>query len=501
MNALLGIDLGTQGTKAALFDEEGRCHGQASFETTPIYFSEGHVEEDPTKQLDMVCNSVKRCMQDAGASPGSVKALAIAGQMAGIIGIDETGRHVTPYDSWLDTRCSKQVQQMRESVGDRVTKLTGCAPSFNHGPKMLWWKHEQPYVYQRIASFVQPASYVAMQFCGLSASQAFIDTSYLHFTGLADNINKSWDHGLCEAIELDPAKLPKIVEPSTVIGELQPELASRCGLDAGTAVVAGCGDSAASFLASGAASPGVSVDVSGTASVFAATTKHFLPDLETHTLGCGRSTIDGLWHPYAYINGGGLNIEWFRKNVMRGPSLDNKSGDFESLEALVQSVTPHEDLPFFVPHFGGRVSPNQPSIRGAWANLSWETGLSELYYAVLESVVLEYAIYNNQLERLDPNAVVREMRVTGGGQKSKYWNQLKSDLLGIPVQTIRNSQGAPLGAAMIAGQGVGLVKALASAAEDWSELGDSFEPRQSMCGLLQARLSRYEQLLQSLDAV
>ena len=87
---------------------------------------------------------------------------------------------------------------MRDRAGDEVIRKTGGPPSFNHGPKILWWKHERPEVYAQIAAFVQPGSYAVMRLCGLDASQAFIDKSYLHFSGFADNPQGTWDAPLCE---------------------------------------------------------------------------------------------------------------------------------------------------------------------------------------------------------------------------------------------------------------------------------------------------------------
>jgi xylulokinase len=120
---------------------------------------------------------------------------------------------------------------------------------------------------------------------------------------------------LCARFGVSVDKFPRIVEPSERVGRLTAEFAKDCGLPAGTPVIAGCGDTAASFLSCGATAPGICVDVAGTASVFAATTDSFAPDIHSGTLGYGRSVTPGLWHPYAYVNGGGMNLEWFRREL------------------------------------------------------------------------------------------------------------------------------------------------------------------------------------------
>lgn len=488
MRHLAGIDIGTQGIKAAIHAASGERVAEAFEAAQPHRPAPGVVEEDPEFQLAATCRVLRQCMEQSGLR--EVAAIAISGQMAGVIGLGPDGRAVTPYDSWLDTRCSAQISRMQKEAGDTVLRVTGHAPSFNHGPKILWWKEERPEVYARIAKFVQPGGYVAMRMCGLSAEAAFIDTSYLHFSGFADNQATQWDTALCAKFDVDREKLPRIVEPSARIGLLTAEVAAACGLTRGTPLIAGCGDTAASFLACGATSPGICVDVAGTASVFAATTNAFTPDIQSGTLGCGRAATPGLWHPYAYINGGGLNLEWFRRE------LTAKGTSFEELNALAAAVELRPDLPMFIPHLGGRVAPATPSLRGAWIGLAWDHTQGDLYRAMLEAVALEYAGYQRAVRQLLPAAEFTELRITGGGEKSAVWNQLKADVLQLPIVQIQHGGGAPMGAAMLAGVGVGMFAGLSEVSDKWVALGQRFAPDPSRAAHYQERSGRYQTLLE-----
>ncbi len=502
MKTVLGIDLGTQGTKAALFGEEGECLAQAFVPSELHRPRPGVVEEDPETQFESVCAAIKRCAAAARTDPAGVAGIGIDGQMAGLLGVGRDGRHVTPYDSWLDTRCGPYIQIMDREAGDEIVARTGGPPSFNHGPKMLWWMHERKAVFRKIAAFVQPGAYAAMRLCGLGADEAFIDHSYLHFSGFADNRASAWDLELCRRFDFDPARLARIVRPETVVGELTAATAKKCGLRPGVPVVAGCGDTAASFLACGAVREGICVDVAGTASVFATTAASFRADREHRMLGCGQSAVPGLWHPYAYINGGGMNLEWFRREVAnRGKSAHKGLLALGELDKSAAQIEPRDDLPLFVPHLGGRVCPGQPNLRGAWAGLTWDHGLSELYRAVLEGVALEYAVYRKVLLELYGHLPLREMRITGGGERSPLWNQIKADALQIPVRRIARSEGAPLGAALVAGYGVGLFRSLPEAARRWIALGEKTPPRKSLAGYYARRLTRYEALLEGLQRI
>ena len=383
---MVGVDIGTQGTKTRLYNEEGRCLGSGFVGSRLHRPRTGVVEEDPENQLESVRQTLRVCVRNAGVRKEDVIAVAIAGQMAGIIGVDKKGQHVTPYDSWLDTRCTRQIDEMERKAGEEILTKTGCAASFNHGPKLLWWKKTQPKTWKQIAAFVQPGGYAAMRLCGISARDAFIDNTYLHFSGFADNQREVWDDGLCRRFGVGVEKLARIVQPASVVGEIGSHEARACGLAKGTLLAAGCGDTAASFLACGANQGGIGVDVAGTASVFAATTASFAADTTHRVLGCGRSVVRGLWHPYAYISGGGMNLDWFRKEIADAANFDDLNRQAAKIEAK-------GELPMFLPHLGGRACPSEPEMRGAWVGLEWGHSRAHLFRAVLEAVALEYAIY------------------------------------------------------------------------------------------------------------
>ncbi len=496
---VLGVDIGTQGTKAALFSESGKCLAMAFRKSRLNQPREGVVEEDPEFQVTSVCQAIRACVVQTQIEPKSVAAIAIGGQMAGILGIGKDGMKVTPYDSWLDTRCAAYITRMSTSAGEEIVMKTGGPVSFNHGPKILWWMHERPRNFRAIRAFVQPGGYAAMRLCGLTAREAFIDKTYLHFSGFADNQKGCWDTALCARFSLDPARLPRIVNSHEVVGELIGSMARRCGLRAGVPVVAGCGDTAASFLAAGATREGICVDVAGTASVFAATTGTFCPDSQCQTLSCGQAATPGLWHPYAYINGGGMNLEWFRKQLA---SVGRKSAapvEFDSLDREASLIRPSDELPQFVPHLGGRVSPSRPHLRGAWAGLSWSHSAAHLWRAMLEAVALEYGVYKQVLLSLYPGLPLTEVRVVGGGERSGLWNQIKADTLGSRVVQINRGEGAPLGAALLAAYGAGLLKDINKAAGQWIGIGKVTRPNRRLFHYYQGRLSRYVALLEALN--
>ena len=230
------------------------------------------------------------------------------------------------------------------------------------------------------------------------------------------------------------------------------------------------------------------------------TTAEFHPDVKHRMLACGQSAVPGLWHPYAYINGGGMNLEWFRREMAnRGRSSGKDLMTLSQLDKLAATIEPDAGLPIFVPHLGGRVCPAQPDVRGAWVGVAWDHTLAHLYRAVLEGVALEYAVYKQVLLALYKRLRVKELRVTGGGEQSVLWNQLKADAMQTPMRRVSHGKGAPLGAAMLAGYGVGLLKSLPDAAKQWVTLGEATSPQRSLASLYTRRLSRYAAILEHLN--
>jgi len=496
---LIGVDIGTQGTKTALYSNDGTLVAQATEPSELSRPARGIVEEDPDRQVASVCRTIRACMEKSGQGPADIDGVAIDGQMAGLLGVDASGNAITPYDSWLDTRCAPQIEQMKSRAAREITESTGCAPSFNHGPKILWWRDEHPDVFARIASFVQPGSYAAMKLCGIQGADAFIDRTYLHFSGFADNAAGVWSEPLCNEFRIPLDKLPRIVSSSDIVGTITEEMADQAGLAAGTPVAAGCGDTAASFLSCGATREGVCVDVAGTASVFAATTSEFRADSARMVLGCGQAVTPGLWHPYAYINGGGLNLEWFSRLAF---DLSPATGpaELEDLNALADSGIDPSAQPLFIPHFAGRVTPPMPQLRGAWVGLDWSHGVGALYRSMLESVAFEYSVYKNTLREIYPEFKPTELRVTGGGEKSSLWNRIKASVLDLRVISIEGGGGAPMGSAMLAGWATGIFTDPDEAGRHWVRTGSGCEPDPALRKGYRRNAGRYAALIDLLNS-
>ena len=466
---LIGVDLGTSSTKSALFHANGTLVAEYTVEVPLYYPRPGVVEQENDDFYRSAAQTVKHCLEQSGVEPREVAGIAFDSQMAGIGTVDEDFNPATRYDSWLDMRCQPYIEYLDRHYGDLVTRLTGTPPTCDHGPKILWWKEEQPEAYRRIAKFVTPAGYVAGKMAGLRGEDAFMDYTFIHFSGLSDAQKCDWSSELCERLGVDQGKLPRIVEPWHVVGGVTEQAAADFGLAPGTVVAAGCGDTAASALGAGIVRPGMVFDVAGTASVLAGCTAEYVADVKNRALLTMRSVVPGLWNPLAYVAGGGIALRWFRDqfyNAFRGEKQEFAVDLYSEMIAQAAKVPPGSEGLFFSPHLGGRVCPATPEMRGAWLGFSWGHTQAHFTRSVLESVAYEYAYYLSILRDLIPDLDLFEARVVGGGGRSPLWNQIKADVLGVPYQPLQGSEFGSWGSAMIAGKAAGVFNDLATVAHE-----------------------------------
>ncbi|MCL4385455.1 MAG: FGGY family carbohydrate kinase [Actinobacteria bacterium] len=512
---LIGIDIGTSGTKTAIFNDDGDLISE-SFQESKLYYPEpGAVEQDMNEIYYSVIDTIKDCLQRAQSSnlisPKDIFGISIDGQMAGICAVDNNWQPVIPYDSWLDTRCSDYITILN-SVKDKVISLSGGPPTFSHGPKMLWWKNERPDIFRKISKFIMPSAYVAGEMAGLKSDEAFIDYTYIHFSCFADILNNKWSEDLCNEFNLPANKLPKIIKPWEIIGKVNKETANITGLLEGTPIAAGCGDQAANILGAAINDSGMIFDVAGTASVFSICVDKYVPDVKNKTLLTARTVLEDLWYAIAYINGGGLDIRWFRDEIIKNPDIKDINNiyimqelfngkEYEIFDNLASKISAGSEKLFFIPHLGGRVCPNDPNLKGSWVGLTWRHKKEHLYRSILESIAYEYLIYLKVEKSLITDLKVKEARVIGGGSKSKFWNQLKANVLNLPYVKLKREEFGVLGSAILAGFATGIFTDLKNTANKFNEINYILEPQEQIVDLYKKYSSFYEELLQDTNLI
>lgn len=495
MTVFVGCDLGTMGTKAAVVDLSGAILGEAFEEVALRHPRPRWAEQDLAEIEASAHRTIRRALAASGRA-ADVAGVAISGQMSGIGSIDADFHPATHFDSWLDARCTPYIEEMAAHA-ELVVARSGCPPTYSHGPKIVWWQRERPEDFARIAKFVVPTAFVAGRLCGLPADQAYIDRTHLHFSNLSDTAAVRWSDELLDKFHVDSRVLPRIVDPTDVVGEVTPAAARETGLPVGTPVAAGAGDQSAASLGAGAVTGGQAFDSAGTASVFAVCVDGFRPDTAHLTLTCGHSVVPGKFIAMAFINGGGLALKWFRDEIVR--DLAGRPEAYAELDALAAKVEPGSGGLLWFPHFQGGVLPPQPRARGAWVGLTAGHGRGHLFRALLEGIAYEYAVWAD-LAR-GTGQPLREARALGGGAASPLWNGIKADVVGIDwVPTVRQECGV-LGDALIAAAATGHVSDLSATAQAWQETAPPVQPDPERHAAYRQLRAAYDQLRTHLGPV
>lgn len=504
MSYVIGVDIGTMGTKAGLYDVTGHLLADAFEESRLRYPAPGAVEQLPDDLYGAAVRTVRQCVEKSGVAPRDIVALAFDGQMGGVSTVGPQWEAPTVYDSWLDTRCAPYIEQLKRMQRE-IIRSAGGPPSFSHGAKMLYWKNEHPDTYRRIARFVMPSAYVAGRMAALRADEAFIDRTFLPFSNFADTRAGRWNLDLLHEFGLDDSKLPRIVDPTEIIGRVSAEAAALTGLLAGTPIAAGCGDATANVMGAGIVDRGTVFDVAGTASIFSIVLDEYVTDERDGMLFTCPHVIPGLYFAMAYINGGGLNLRWFRDELSqleKAVSEMDEESVYQRLGRMAEKAPPGAGKLLFLPHLGGRVCPNNSAMRGVMLGLNWIHKKSHMYRAMMEGVGYEYRAYLKGVEALMPGFSASRIIGIGGGARSQVFKQIKADILGVPYYTLDREEFGTLGSALVAGKAVGLFDDLAAASRAMNRTkGDPVMPNRALQPLYDEMATAYNELLNCNQAV
>lgn len=498
-NYVIGIDLGTQSTKTAIFNLEGQVVGEASQDVALHYPRPGWVEQDPDEFYSSVVNTIRQAISQARIEARDVKALALDSQVGSLVRIDRDGKHLGALESYLDTRATPQRSRLVEEYGDLFFDRNGINPYV--GPKLMWWKEERPDEYKRTYKALGLQGYIGGRLAGLKGADAVTDPSHTGLYGLVDIRSFTWSQELVDIMGLDREILPRIVKTTDVIGELTVSAANDCGLKAGTPIVAGAGDCVAGWLGVGAVEPGVAVDTSGSTHHLAVCVDRYVPDMNHKALIHYPAAIPDLWYPMGYTSGTGRSHSWFIDEIMLDGAEGVRSQVYILLDAAAESIPPGSEGVIFSPHFGGRWCPFQPNIRGHWLGLTWKHTRAHLYRALLESIAYEFRTYLEIVREMHPSVPINHVIVIGGGAKSKLWNQIKADVTGINHTTCNRSDFPPLGSAIIAGHAVGLFPDMAKTAKEFTQTRASILPRPEVTAAYRRYADFYGQHFAEINAI
>ena len=460
MPYLMGIDVGTGGTRAIVIDETGRIVGSATDEHVPFASPKtGWAEQDPRDWWRASCGAVRGALAKAGLKGGDITAVGFSGQMHGSVLLDERGEVVRPALIWCDQRTDAQCRAITDRIGaDRLIQLTSnpALTGFTL-PKLLWVRDNEPEMWSRVKAVLLPKDYVRYRLTGDRAT----DVADASGTLLFDVAGRKWSQEMLDECELSAAILPRAYESPEVTGSVSQEGAEATGLKAGTPVVAGGGDQSAGAVGMGIVRAGaVSATIGTSGVVFAATDRPALdPKGRVHTF-C--HAVPGRWHIMGVTQGAGLSLRWFR-DQFGAPSNDG-SDPYERLTAEAATVPAGSDGVLWAPYLMGERTPHlDPHARAALVGLAASHTRGHVIRAILEGVAFSLKDSFSIFEEMQ--VPVGNVRLGGGGARSPLWRQIQADVYGYPVEIVEAEEGAAYGAALLAGVGGGVWRTVENACD------------------------------------
>lgn len=447
---LLGIDIGTTATKGILCDPEGHIVAEAEVPATLSSPQPGWAEEAPEEWWANVGIVVRKCLGQANIPASAVAGVGVSGMVPTIVLLDEAGRVLRPSIQQNDARSYQEIRDFRAQVDEAdVLRRTGSPITQQSiGPKLLWLRRHEPDVMARARYVMGSYDFIAYRLTG----NLSIERNWALESGLFDLHREDWDDRLLSLSTIDRRWLGPVRWPADVVGAVTRRAASETGLAEGTPVVAGSADHVASAFSAGLKEPGdLLVKLGGAGDILYCLDRPVVDPrlfLDYHVIP-GKFLINGC------MAASGSIIRWFRDQFA-------PEADYAALDREAEAIPPGADGLLLLPYFLGEKTPIfDPQARGLFLGLTLTHRRAHLYRAILEGI--SFGFYHHLQVLAELGFTATKARVTNGGARSALWKQITADVLGIPLEPVARHPGSSLGAAFIAGMGVGVFR-------DWSEI-------------------------------
>lgn len=494
--SLLGIDVGTTGCKAIVFNAGGQTLGQGYREYPHIFPQPGWVEMDS----DRVWAATKEAVAEAVARAGKrdpVKALAVSSQGEGITPIAADGTAAANTIVSFDNRTAPEAEWWEREFGRRrVFEITGQAlnPTYSIN-KIMWWRDNEPRVFDRAWKFLCFEDFTAFRL----GAEPTIDYSLAGRTMAFDVRANRWSDEILSAASVESVRLAAAVPAGTAVGTVRDDVAKEVGLREGVSIIAGGHDQACGALGSGIVRPRIAMDATGTVECItpAFSELKLTEAMLQSNYACYHHVVPGMYITLAYTYTGGSLLRWYRDTLGKQEREDAEAAGIDVYEMMIGLATSGPSPVMVLPHFTVTVTPwNDPYAKGAMLGLMLGTTKGDIIKALLEGVTFEMRLNLECLE--NAGVAVERLVAIGGGAKSPTWLQLKSDIFRRPVSALTVSEAACLGAALIAGTTTGEYSSLGEATERTVHVTRTYEPQPEMAARYDERYAIYRGLYPTL---
>lgn len=455
MELLLGIDVGTSSCKVAFFQKDGRVEASGSGKYPLYHPRPGWAEQDPMDWWKAVCQVIKGLIEEKGIRPSDVKGIGVDGMSWAAVALDSEGRVLARNPLWMDTRANEICSRIRREQGeDKIFQVSGnpLQPFYTTG-KILWYQEEMPEMYGKIDKVLQCNSFLVYCLTG-KATQDVSQGYGLHCFDMRRGV---WDKDMREQLGISDDCLPDIFPCHQVVGAVTKKAARLTGLLEGTPVVAGGLDAACGALGAGVLESGETQEQGGQAGGMSICMDTYRADPR---LILSYHVVPGKWLLQGGTTGGGSVMRWFEKEFAdyeREMERQRGKSSLEQLNEIAQAVPPGSEGLIFLPYMAGERSPIwDDHAKGVYYGMDFSKSKGHFVRAAMEGVA--YSLRHNLQTARSAGAKVQELRAVGGSANSRLWTQIKADVTGKRILVPSSDTATTLGAAMLAGVGVGMYR-------------------------------------------
>ncbi len=478
----IGIDLGTSGVKLLLVDEKGNILKTAVREYPLIFPREGWSEQNPSDWWNATLSALEEITADT--DKGLIKGIGVAGQMHGLVILDENDEVIRPAILWNDGRTEKQVEYLNNIIGkEKLSEYTAnIAFAGFTAPKILWVKENEPESFGRIKKIMLPKDYINYKLTGVHACD-YSDASGML---LLDVKNRCWSEEMLEICSVSKYMMPSLFESSEVIGKVKEEYGFSDAV-----VVAGAGDNAAAAVGTGTVGNGkcnISLGTSGT--VFISSDSFSVDSYNALHSFCH---ADGRYHLMGCMLSAASCNKWFAEEIL-------KENDLAELQKNITDDMTGNNSIYFLPYLMGERSPvNDTDARGAFVGLCLDTKREDMVLAVLEGV--SFAIRDSFEVAKKSGIEIKESCICGGGAKSALWRSILANVLGIKLNILKTEQGPGFGGAILAMVGAGEYSDVKEAAGKLIEIEECVLPDEKITALYEEKYRKFSLIYPALKDV
>ena len=492
----IGLDVGTTGCKAIVFDAAGRILGQGSREYAILTPHPNWAEQDAEQVWHLAWDALSEAVATARDDPPTALALSVQGEA--IIPVDGHGQPLRPAILGMDTRTGAENRWLAERFGaEALFSRTGMPlHTINTLPKLLWLQRHEPDLWKTAERFLLYEDFFLRRLGG----RARISHCLASRTQMYDLTAGDWAGDILDACGIDRERLaPLAPEGGGIVGTLRADLARELGLSQEMVLVSGGHDQACASVGSGVVEPGRAMVSTGTAEVVevAMATPALDPALRQGNISVYRHVVPGLYLAMTLNHSGGLLLRWFRDTLCRWELEQARATGEDPYDVILASVPEGPTGLLVLPHFSGSGTPLlDTTSKGAILGLTFATTHATIAKAILEGLVFELRVNTDLLK--EAGVAIDELHAVGGGARSPLWLQLKADICRIPLRVPQVTEAACLGAALLAGTAAGTYPDLPTAVERTVRLEQRVEPHPESVAAYEERYRLYQQVYPTL---